>query len=401
MSTNQTEQLKCIDSPTPNHIILQSWYNDMLGEFYDRALVGLFEFLEAQNVPIDDFVEFSQLYIHRMDPFKPLMDSHQIFTDAFRSSSLGDLLQLMDTTQCRCLPRVFFCGYRNVKNGNLTNLTPASTVLHRTPQHTTVYAKMRNFLRQRLILDNQFALTDIRNFRSAVLQRNKLWRNSPRPISEWKLVGLTQRSGRRKWLNLTQVIQNLTEPMIAKGIVLLEVNVENEEWTPYQQMVRHAALDGIIGIHGAQLTEAVWMKPGSLVAELLPYVPNVTNYGHWTTTTHKATPLGIIFDETDLLHVGYRLERESAPYCYNATKKCWSYQSNPWDARDFIASSEIVSTILDLFIVKKSATCEDYRELSMTVKNVVVYNAPCADASSPHQVNPRHYYWNETTKVTS
>ena len=403
LTANQTTQLGCTDSHIPNHVILQSWYNSMLGEFYDRALVGLFEFLQAQEVSIDEFAQHSQLYIHRMDPFKPLMDSHQVFTEAFRSSALGDLLQLMDATRCRCLPRVLLCGYEQKRNRTTktTTLVPSGSVFVRSRQPTATYAKMRNFLRRKMILNNPFAVTDVRNFRHAVLQRHMSLRNLTRPIMEWKIVGLTQRSGRRRWLNLTQVIQNLTQPMLDKGVVLLEVNVENEDWTPYRHVIRHAALDGLVGIHGAQLTEAIWMKPGSLVAELLPYVPNNTSYGKWTTTTHKATPLGVIFDETDLLHVGYRLGRESAPYCYNETDDCWGWQKYPWDARDFIASTDVVSTILELFVLNRPQTCDEYRDTSMSVKDVVVYNSPCAYASAPRDVKPHHFYWNVTTKAIS
>jgi hypothetical protein len=402
MMANETERLGCSESPTPNHVILQSWYNDMLGEFYDRALVGLFELVEGQRVDVDDFVAHSKLYIHRMDPFKSLLDSHQLFTDAFRSSSLGDFLELFHGTQCRCMRRVLFCGYsskRDQLDNTLTRLVPAGTVFSHPKVRTPVYRKIRNFLRERIILRNPFAQTDIRNFRASILRKHQLFRDSSRPISSWKIVGLAQRSGRRRWLNLNEVLQNLTQPMRKLGIVLVEINVEEDDWTPYRQMVRHAALDGLVGIHGAQLTEAVWMKPRSLVVELLPYIPNVTSYGSWTARTESPTPLGVIFGETDLLHVGYKLGRESAPYCYNETKECWGFKVNPWDARNFIVSPERISNILGLFVVDRPETCEGYMNISLTEKDVVVYNAPCSLTGRPHLVAPRHFYWNETTKA--
>ena len=100
--------------------------------------------------------------------------------------------------------------------------------------------------------------------------------------------------------------------MLEQGILLLEVNLDAKSWTPYQQMIRHAALECLVGIHGAHLTQAIWMKPGSLVMELLRFIPSHVNYGQWTGETAHPTPLGVIFDETDLLHVGYSLGRDSA-----------------------------------------------------------------------------------------
>ena len=41
-------------------------------------------------------------------------------------------------------------------------------------------------------------------------------------------------------------------------------------------------MDAIVGIHGAQLTHAVWLRPQSLIVELLPWVMDGLIVGGWT-----------------------------------------------------------------------------------------------------------------------
>ena len=42
-------------------------------------------------------------------------------------------------------------------------------------------------------------------------------------------------------------------------------------------------------------------------------------YCRWTQLTHKPTPLGIIYDDTDLNHLTYPLYRDSVPLCQNVS----------------------------------------------------------------------------------
>jgi hypothetical protein len=54
---------KCPESPIPNHLVMHSYYNNMLGEFYAKTLVGLHELVRSQTDNFEDFVEQTQLYV--------------------------------------------------------------------------------------------------------------------------------------------------------------------------------------------------------------------------------------------------------------------------------------------------------------------------------------------------
>ena len=408
MSPQEASALGCVQSSLDNHMILFSQFNDMLGEWYDRTLVGLLVFLQDHQVPLQTFAQTTRLYIHRMDMTKPLLNTHHLLTEAFRTTPLGDVLELLDSPRCVCLPRVLFCGYNTKldETDGRTQLTPAYGMFRRDNKRhwqKRLSSDLRNLLRKQLVTNNPLVQTDMQDYRQSLLKRyvfGAVRTQTPTTAmtnnaGDWKIVGLTQRTGRRRWHNLQQVLNHLTASLHAKRILVVEINVEDPEWTPYQHLVRHSGLDALIGIHGAQLTEAVWMKPGSLVVEILPYIPEGIAYGRWATYTHQPTPLGIIFDGTDLLHVGYKLERESAPYCYNSTTlDCWQAGSFPWDQRDFIAPAEAIERMIDVFMVHRPETCDDYRELSQASTNFVVYNAQCFPAGSTNNsIGTRHFYW--------
>jgi hypothetical protein len=152
----------------------------------------------------------------------------------------------------------------------------------------------------------------------------------------------------------------------------------------------------LIGIHGAQLTEAVWMKPGSLVVEFLPWVHPKMKIGWWTRTVKQVTPLGAIFSGTDLNHVGFPLQRQSAPYCQewlNSTAETQCWRDNYWDSRDFEGTGKsIIDVVTMLFVANPTENCTEYQELA--ADKYVLYNIQCktrnAKVPSPH-----HFFWKQ------
>jgi Glycosyltransferase 61 len=388
----------------------------MLGEFYDRGLIHLWR-LWKEN----PWIGHSQLYVHLQPPTsKKLLDSHHLFTSMFRTMPLLDFNLLLDETPCTCLPRLVFCGYDiNYRNdtihiGGKPNETAVreSVVLEPiaieppgyNPQSalgTTTHRELHSHVRATMIESNPHVVTDIAEFRKAQLNkaggrtRRKM---SDSELSKWMLVGLAQRTGRRRWRDLDMVMLRAQKRLAEHRIALVEVNVESPTSTAYKQIVTHGALDGLVGIHGAQLTEAVWMKPGSWVIELLPYVPDGVFMGTWTKTTDEPTPIGWMFDGTELNHAGVPLPRESAPYCWDPKDvndpalDCWRIGNNPWDNRDFIFDSTNLELILSKLLVGTSpaTTCSEYQERAGN--HSVLYNINCATGAG-NAVATHHFYW--------
>jgi len=130
--------------------------------------------------------------------------------------------------------------------------------------------------------------------------------------SEYKIIGLTQRSGRRRWLNLDELIDECNRRWFYNNhnhnhnhqsnnnninnnnnknknkTLCVEINLENNNNnnnninTSELQILWHSSMNAIVGIHGAQLTHAVWLRPESLVVELLPWVMDGLLIGGWT-----------------------------------------------------------------------------------------------------------------------
>jgi len=101
---------------------------------------------------------------------------------------------------------------------------------------------------------------------------------------EWTFVGLAQRTTRRSWINLGDVMNacdnafpdnnnnnnnnntNETKDGEApKKVICVEVNVENAT-SPEEQFMLHRTLDALVGVHGAQLSELVESKEMNLHA---------------------------------------------------------------------------------------------------------------------------------------
>jgi hypothetical protein len=122
----------CTYDPTPNHLIAQSIYNEMMGEFYVRTVMGLNRWLRDDfdnNINID-----VQIYIHFVEKYN-LFEGHQLFLGGMPNNNhFESFLSLMPTTtsttttnindvggadgaslttssQCRCFTKLIFCGY--------------------------------------------------------------------------------------------------------------------------------------------------------------------------------------------------------------------------------------------------------------------------------------------------
>lgn len=296
------------------------------------------------------------------------------------------------------------------------------------------FKKVRARLRAALVDRNPHVQSDALRFRNLQLERLHI------PVEDrpkYRLVGLAQRNGRRRWRDLSSLQYTVQNQLLMdrRHIVLVQMNVEVDS-SSYQQLVRHAALDGLVGIHGAQLTEAVWMRDGSWVVELLPFVPQFVFMGHWTRTVHEPTPVGVMFHQTGLNHAGYQIPLELTPYCHHdlSDEVCW--KANMWDGRDFTLTAPVLTQMLDAFFPPsptaeaepgssaKTATaparvdsalppqpprpqpqpppphpplCSDLQDRANGT--FVLYNVNCADEEGGPPVL-HHYYWPCTVRCS-
>ncbi|KAL7568033.1 hypothetical protein ACA910_004612 [Epithemia clementina (nom. ined.)] len=380
-------EISCVDSPLPNHLVLAGRYNEMLGEFYSRNLAGLHNCMSQPNAK--ELMEATQVYLQSWNLDRPLLDSHYTFMAPYVRHPLRNFRELLQSTSCNCVENLILCGYyfKNNAKTNDTNVTVNSLPLSlktwrpSLKEHAAVYKDMYSFLQQTVITNNTFVQEDIAAFRRQFFRSQKLVESVHGNYDDWKIIGLSKRRLRRQWLNLPDVLKLCDSLLRPKKILCMEVNVEDAEFHPTHHAVVHASLDGLIGIHGAQLTDAIWMKPGSLVVEILPFLPTDVRYGSWTREVRQSTPLGIIFQGTDLYHVGLPLTFESVPQCANKKGKqaVECIRHFYWDKRDFVVNpNDIVDAITSFLAGLRPASCQEQKNLAGDYR-FVLYNVHCRD----------------------
>jgi hypothetical protein len=425
-----SNNLTCKYSPIPNHMTLFSYSNHMLGEFYTRALMGLSDIVNAgSNHPNNKFMKQfqtqTQLYLHFEKGTSQVLESHQLFLDLFSNNPILPFRKLLDNTNCRCLKRLIFCGYdvhqRKKKNGTtITTLQPRPSVGivkhvsdYTSSSNTTRGAKhaVRQLVLQTIVGDNPLMQTRIQEYREYMIMEACKWtrteyqqhNNNNEGTKDWKIVGLAQRTGRRRWKDLNALQEHCNTKFKAHKIICTTVNIELEEWSnPVNHAIAHGSLDALIGIHGAQLTEAVLMKPGSLVVEFLPWIPEGIKWGSWTAWGHRPTPLGILFTGTDLNHIGYPLRRKhSVDNCNDARKvhddqylkRCFGKHIHRWDNRDFQIDEGLLDDVIQRFLMIPPAppliSCQDF--VHKAADNYILYNVNCIPEGET-EIKVQHYY---------
>ena len=348
-STSNGNNGKCQISPTPTHVVLQSLFNDMIGEFYARTLLRLYRFMidgaDANNtknkLPWEEDIQF---YVHIPYSNKKMLDGHRLLLSGMLSNpespspkSLVDLFvqdEAVDDNNsgegdCQCYQKMVFCGYdiythpSNLLSKDLESATDddddanddddaaqnsessdnvqenkidlkhtlwsagkldkgvdfdmgscgRATGGTGTEYDCKEWAGLKAFLSTNFLKHCPTLESDIeKRRRDQLLEKGAIDESYQGNTKEFTVIGLTQRTYRRSWINLPDIMKECNAVPFERAICV-EVNVENTA-SPYEQLLLHRSLDVMIGVHGAQLTQAILLPKHAHVLELLPWVPS-------------------------------------------------------------------------------------------------------------------------------
>jgi len=164
----------------------------------------------------------------------------------------------------------------------------------------------------------------------------------------------------------------------------------------------HRAFDMVIGIHGAHLTDAIWMHNDARRQRQLKYVLELLpiNGPLWTASLDTPTALGIIFWQSRLNHVGLQLSNTSI------TEKDWKRGEGRWYKSDFKVQWERLRDVIDYLIIEDGGFCNKYNDDPRQIKvprlfqhkqyNFAIYNAYCNGSDTQNVswnfVNPQPKY---------
>eukprot|EP00804_Cyclotella_cryptica_P010708 CCRYP_005486-RB/>CCRYP_005486-RB protein AED:0.32 eAED:0.32 QI:194/1/1/1/1/0.66/3/1177/595 len=373
----------CPIHPTPFHMIVQSAYNDMMGEFYSRSLVALNQLLQDNPIP-GSYYSNLQMYLHVVEKKKhKLLEGHRLFLGGLPNNNKFDsFLSLLSNQTCNCFEKLVFCGYDIEKASKYkpANNSYTSGLMQMAPEYKNDDAKIFrpvgyvksyktlcsrktagkydlkskncfSFRNLRRDIYKTYAQKDVQlptkilEYRKHILIKKGFITDhnvTAAKVDEWTFIGFAMRKKRRVWLNIDESISLCDEKFRRKKVVCFTVDVEDAKSPEHQvcnsvsifeleaylalilvvirsQLLMHRCLHALIGVHGAQLTQGVLLPPHGKILELLPWVPTYLQ-GNWVQWTNRPTPLGVIFHKADLNHFGYKLDRNSVPLCLNVSR---------------------------------------------------------------------------------
>ena len=423
-SGNMTE---CPYSPTPHHVVTQSAYNHMIGEFYVRQLIGLNLCMRDYPPETDRDI---QMYMHIAAKNSSLFDGHRLFMGGLtqNDNELDNFLSLVQGKEsCECYQTLAFCGYKRTSTKSTNKTSKSYTFdlegsisykqadeskwchdkknkrienLERSYkfERCTTYNDLRQDMLARYAKKDPFLPQKIREYRRQTLSLAGVSLEEVNDVDEWKIVGLAKRQLRRVWLNIDDSVKACDEFRFQK-VVCITVNVE-EAASPEEQLLMHSSLDALVGIHGAQLTQGIFLPTQGYILELLPWIPDRSWWGSWVARTSSPTPLGVIFHNTELNHLGYALDRDSVPLCkhiVNKTKEIECFRAKQehnktfmWDRRNFEVGVDVVTKFVSSFLLQNNAKCDSMKTRAVG-NEFVLYNAYCSRGIE-NKFSTEHYY---------
>lgn len=386
-SMNEYESSNCLyDEETDNHIILSTQFMSMMGEFYLKVLTAL-HWLFNEREMLDKYERDYKFYI-MLPEFADIFLGHRLFMERFTKYELQQFVDLFEHYRCKCYRRLFFCGFQKLKDDDngLYQLLPKQNLFG--SRGKTLFDRIPYF--QSMINEYQLFITKHHtDIKEKVIEwkQNKLdlsLRNQD--ASQWKFIGLYQRTKRRRWKNLRDALRVCNLKYNEYKIFCIEINLEGF-WHSMDIILMHQSCNMLIGIHGATLTDAIWMehKMGNYIVELLPY-----NGPDWTSSLNEPTLSGILFWNTTYNYVGLSLSEQSISS---------KLDPNLWYEHDFTVQVPRLLKVINFLLIDDDGMCNKFKradqiQIPQDLKDegFAIYNAYCPQ--TPHII---HNYVNVRT----
>lgn len=267
----------CPMNPTPIHMIVQSAYNDMMGEFYSRSLVALNQLLHDNPIPDSSYYKDLQMYLHVIEKKKQTpLEGHRLFLGGLPNNNKFDsFLSMVESDRCQCFKKLVFCGYDMESAAEYQSPNKMSSIAYdklpeqykskdakvfrpvgfiRSPKtlctrvtagkfdlkkHTCFgYRDLRRDIYETYALKDSSLSHKIAEYRKQILyQKGIIDTNiTLEEVNTWTYVGLTMRKKRRIWLNMDDSISLCDVKFRNQKVVCFPVDVEAAE-SPEEQVI--------------------------------------------------------------------------------------------------------------------------------------------------------------------
>ena len=271
----------------------------MIGEWYVRTILPLYTLRNIEIINSTDIKIYLMNWLNN-----PLFNSHHLFIEPFTRYPLLSLKDLLlNKLQCVCFDRMLFLGF---KKENHFWLPQDDILFFKSLEYTN---RMNNeiikFYKSSFNKIDSDLNKDSFLFKKDLIQMHLKKEIEQREVYKWKLIGLYDRKYRRKWLNINEICNLIND---YKYYLCYKIILETEIGNLYSRDILkiHNNLDLVIGIHGAQLTDGIFTKEKGSIIELL-----LEHSESWTQDMDIPTPLGRIFQGSNLFHVGVLLQKKN------------------------------------------------------------------------------------------
>ncbi|ETO17969.1 hypothetical protein RFI_19332 [Reticulomyxa filosa] len=389
-TTNEYARAECTYHPVMNHMIIEDRYMTMLGEFFIRVMRFMYYYYEQAKL----FDENMQLWVIMQDD-SPLFTFHHLFLEKYSHHSVQHIDNMLNHLSCRCFHRLFMCGFKLQYNSTSdTNwIQPWSNPTFETQR---LFPATINTLNAWVDRVDIYLQRDTLKYKIERLKTRHDDNSMSVPVSlsqhyvgpdKWRLIGFYQRKVRRQWVNLATIIEQCNQKynrfFIACDIVLLEGYLHSRD-----VVIKHRIFDMLVGIHGAHLQDAVWMKQnGSYIIELMPF-----DAAPWSSNLHEPTLVGMTFWNTQFNYVGLQLPNDSIVWSSQ-----WEQKRQDWSRRNFRVDWHTLSDVIDFLMVEKGGICNVFKsgahvQVPKHIRDYgfAVFNAFCpGDERAYHQTKEK------------